>query len=137
MPTSTLWVHVVFAFVCAGFGCSAAGAQDQPITRTELIRGDVANAPGQEAVIYIADVKPGAEGARHTHHGDEFVYVLEGSLVVTPDGKEPITLKQGEIAQFAPAIGIHAARNGSASQPAKVLVIMVVEKGKPLAEPAK
>ena len=137
MPSTTPWFHVCLALVCAGFGCTVASAQDQPIKRTELIRGDVANAPGQEAVIYIADVMPGAEGARHTHHGDEFVYVLEGSLVVTPDGKEPMTLKQGQIAQIAPAIGIHAAKNGSTTEAAKVLVIMVVEKGKPLAEPAK
>jgi quercetin dioxygenase-like cupin family protein len=137
MHRPALRIHVLLALVCGGLGCTAATAQDQPIKRTELIRGDVANASGQETVIYIADVMPGAEGARHTHYGDEFVYVLEGSLVVTPDGKEPITLKQGQIAQFAPGFGIHAAKNGSTSEPAKVLVIMVVEKGKPLAEPVK
>jgi quercetin dioxygenase-like cupin family protein len=112
-------------------------AQDQPIKRTELIRADVAGVAGKETVIYIADVMPGAEGARHTHYGDEFVYILEGSLIVTPDGKAPITLKQGETAHLAPADGIHAAKNGSTSEPAKVLVVLVVEKGKPLSEPAK
>ena len=112
-------------------------AQEQPITRTELIRGDVADVAGKETVIYIAELKPGAEGARHTHYGDEFVYILEGTLVVTPDGKEPIVLQQGQAAHLAPADGIHAAKNGSASEGSKVLVVLVVEKGKPLAEPAK
>ena len=112
-------------------------AQEQPITRTELIRVDVAEVAGKEAVIYIAELKPGAEGARHTHYGDEFVYILAGALVVTPDGKEPITLRQGQAAHLAPADGVHAARNGSASEASKVLVFLVVEKGKPLAEPAK
>jgi quercetin dioxygenase-like cupin family protein len=111
--------------------------KDQPIKRTELIRADVADVPGKETVIYIADVVPGGEGARHTHYGDEFVYILEGSLIVTPDEKEPVTLNQGEAAHLAPADGIHFAKNGSTSEPAKVLVILVVEKGKPLAEPAK
>jgi quercetin dioxygenase-like cupin family protein len=119
----------------AGAGVSLA--QDQPIKRTELIRADVSDVPGRETVIYIADVIPGGEGARHTHYGDEFVYILEGSLIVTPDGKEPVTLKQGETAHLAPSDGIHAAKNGSTSEPAKVLVVLVVEKGKPLAEPAK
>ena len=137
MPSRTPLIQTVFVLVCMGLGCTGASAEDQPIKRTELIRGDVANAPGQETVIYIADVMPGAEGARHTHHGDEFVYVLAGSLVVTPDGKAPIELKQGQIAQIAPADGIHAAKNGSSSEPAKVLVILVVEKGKPLAEPVQ
>src|SRR5512134_1026753 len=63
-----------------------AAAQDQPIKRTELHRSDLADIVGKEAVIYIADVMPGAQGVRHTHYGDEYVYVLEGTLVVTPDG---------------------------------------------------
>jgi quercetin dioxygenase-like cupin family protein len=129
--------------ICVGFICfgiwagGPAVAEDQPIKRTELIRADVANSAGQETVLYVAEVSPGATGARHTHYGDEFVYVLEGTLVVTPDGKEPITLKQGEVAHLAPADGVHAAKNGSASEPARVLVILIMEKGKPLAEPAK
>ena len=67
------------------FCCSRS--TDQTIGTHEA---DVADVPGKETVIYIADVVPGGEGARHTHYGDEFVYILEGSLVVTPDGKEPI-----------------------------------------------
>lgn len=122
--------------VCCGI-TDRANAQDRPIKRTELIRADVADVAGKETVIYIADVQPGAEGARHTHYGDEFVYILEGSLTVTPDGKDPVTLKRGEVAHLAPADGVHAAKNGSNSEPAKVLVVLVVDKGKPLAEPAK
>jgi quercetin dioxygenase-like cupin family protein len=114
-----------------------AAAQDQPIKRTELHRSDLADIVGKEAVIYIADVMPGAQGGRHTHYGDEYVYVLEGTLVVTPDGQQPITLKKGDVAHIAPKDGVHAAKNASNSEPAKVLVFLVAEKGKPLAEPAK
>jgi quercetin dioxygenase-like cupin family protein len=121
----------------AVFGPEVSLAQDQPIKRTELIRTDVADVAGKETVFYIADVMPGAEGARHTHYGDEFVYILQGTLIITPDGKEPLALKQGEIAHLSPADGIHAAKNGSTSEPAKVLVVLVVEKGKPLSEAAK
>jgi quercetin dioxygenase-like cupin family protein len=128
---------LALTLLCGVSGQVPSLAQDQPIKRTELIRADVADAAGKETVIYVADLMPGAEGARHTHYGDEFVYILDGSLIVTPDGKEPVTLKQGETAHLAPADGIHAARNGSASKPAKVLVVLVVEKGKPLSEPAK
>jgi quercetin dioxygenase-like cupin family protein len=62
--------------------------------------------------------------------------VLEGELVVEPSGKEPITLKAGETGHFTPDV-VHAACNGSDSTPAKVLVFLVVQKGKPLAEAAK
>jgi quercetin dioxygenase-like cupin family protein len=115
-------------------GLAVAG--DQPIKRTELLRADLSNGSGQEAVIYIADVAPAGAGGRHTHYGDEFVYVISGSLTVTPDGKDPLTLQAGQAGHFPPDI-VHAAKNGSVSEAAKVLVILAMEKGKPLAEPAK
>jgi len=121
----------------AGSALELAAAQDQPIKRTELVRSDLADIAGKEAVIYIADLMPGAVGTRHTHHGDEYVYVLEGTLIVTPDGKESITLRKGDVAHIAPKDGIHAAKNASGSEPARALVFLVAEKGKPLAEPAK
>ena len=53
-----------------------------------------------------------------------------------PAGKEPITLKAGDVGHLTPDV-VHAARNGSESKTAKVLVILVVDKGKPLAEAVK
>ena len=44
---------------------SVATAQDQPIKRTELLRSDLADVPGKQTVIYVADVVPGGEGQRH------------------------------------------------------------------------
>jgi quercetin dioxygenase-like cupin family protein len=131
VTTSLPAVMILLAFM------PCAVAQDSPIKRTELHRSDLADVVGKEAVIYVADVMPGAVGGRHTHHGDEYVYVLEGTLVVTPDGHAPITLRKGDVAHIAPKDGIHAAKNGSSSEPARALVFIVAEKGKPLAEPAK
>ena len=126
--------------IVISFGMLASGlaaAQDQPIKRTELLRSDLADVPGKQTVIYVADVVPGGEGQRHTHYGDEYVYILEGTLTIKPDGKDPITLSKGQASHIAPGDGIHAAMNGSKSEPARLLVILVVEKGKPLAEAAK
>ena len=72
-----------------------AVAQDAPIKRTELHRSDLADVVGKETVIYVADVMPGAVGGRHTHYGDEYVYVLEGTLIVTPDGQAPDHVAKG------------------------------------------
>jgi quercetin dioxygenase-like cupin family protein len=123
-------------FSIGGLWTAGSNAQDQPITRTELARADLAGIASRETVIYIADLKPGAVGGKHTHYGDEFVYILEGELIVEPVGKEPITLRQGETAHLSPDV-VHAAKNGSQSAPAKVLVFLVIEKGKPLAEAVK
>jgi quercetin dioxygenase-like cupin family protein len=124
------------AVLAAGLGGGGLRAEDQPITRTQLLKVDLTDIAGKETVIYIADLKPGAAGGKHTHYGDEFVYVLEGEIVVEPAGKAPIRLKAGETGHFTPDV-VHAAKNGSDSAPAKVLVFLVVEKGKPLAEAAK
>ena len=132
-PANALSALMIFLVLAGG----AATAQDQPIRRTELLRSDLADVPGMQTVIYVADVVPGGEGPRQSHHGDEYVYILEGTLTVKPDGKDPITLGKGQASHIAPGDGIHAAMNGSKSEPAKVLVILVVEKGKPLAEAAK
>jgi len=129
-------VAATFAIIIGEAAVTVSNAEDQPITRTELLRSDLAGIEGKETVIYIADLKPGAVGGKHTHFGDEFVYILEGELIVEPVGKEPITLKVGDVGHLTPDV-VHAAHNGSESETAKVLVILVVDKGKPLAEAAK
>ena len=129
-------ITAAFAIIVGEAAVTVSNAEDQPITRTELLRSDLAGIEGKETVIYVADLKPGAAGGKHRHFGDEFVYILEGELIVEPVGKEPITLKVGDVGHLAPDV-VHAARNGSQSETAKVLVILVVDKGKPLTEAVK
>jgi quercetin dioxygenase-like cupin family protein len=61
---------------------------------------------------------------------------LEGAVTVEPEGSSPVTLRQGETFHQPPVVP-HSAKNASASEPARVLVFMVVEQGKPLAEPVQ
>jgi quercetin dioxygenase-like cupin family protein len=76
----------------------------------------------------------GAAG-KHTHPGEELGYVLEGTLLLEVAGQPPRTLKAGE-AFFIPAGTVHDGKNVG-SGPAKVLATYIVEKGKPVASPAK
>jgi quercetin dioxygenase-like cupin family protein len=102
----------------------------QPGTkRTDLQRHDLGVA-GYEAVQVRVDFDPGAAFGRHTHHGQEIIYVLEGSLEYQVEGKAPVTLNAGDIF-FVPAGTVHAARNVGSSNAAE-LATYVVEKGKPL-----
>jgi hypothetical protein len=48
----------LLALLAAG----TASAQDQPIKRTELLRSDLADVPGKQTVIYMAEVAPGEKG---------------------------------------------------------------------------
>jgi quercetin dioxygenase-like cupin family protein len=106
-----------------------ARAQQAGIKRTDLQRHDL-SVPGYEAVQVRVDIEPGAAFGRHTHPGEEIIYVLEGTLEYQIEGKAPMTLKAGDVL-FIPAGTIHAAKNvGSVT--ASELATYVVEKGKPL-----
>jgi quercetin dioxygenase-like cupin family protein len=111
-------------------------AQQAPVTRTTLQQKDIEGAAGKEVIMYVADIVPGGVAGRHFHPGPEVAYVLDGTLVIEPDGKPPLTLKKGE-SFHNPAKAVHNAKNGSATAPAKVLVVLIGEKGAPLSTPVK
>jgi quercetin dioxygenase-like cupin family protein len=67
---------------------------------------------------------------KHSHPGEEIVYVLGGSLEYEVEEKPPVTLKAGDVL-FIPAGTVHAARNVGSGNAAE-LATYVVEKGKPL-----
>jgi quercetin dioxygenase-like cupin family protein len=97
--------------------------------RTDLQRHDLGTT-GREAIQVRVDCDPGAAFGRHTHPGEEIIYVLEGSLEYQVEGKSPVTLKAGDVF-IVPAGTVHAARNVG-SGPAAELATYVVEKGKPV-----
>ena len=105
----------------------------QGIKRTDLQRHDL-SAPGRETIQTRVDFAPGAAFPRHTHPGEEIIYVIEGSIEYEVDGK-PVTVKAGGVL-FIPAGTVHAAKNVGTANAAE-LGTYVVEKGKPLVIPAK
>ena len=129
------------AFICGGslavalaFPAQAQTPAPAPaIKRTILQKTDVS--PTQEAVLGLAEIAPGGSTGRHSHDGIETGYVLEGSATLTIDGMPPIAMNAGT-SYLIPAGKVHDAKN-TGTVPVKVLATYVVEKGKPLATPAK
>jgi quercetin dioxygenase-like cupin family protein len=115
--------------VGGGLALHAARAQQTGIRRTDLQRHDL-GVPGREVVQVRVEFDPGVAFGRHSHPGEEIIYVLEGSLEYRVEGKPPVTLKAGEVL-FIPAGTIHAAKNVGNGNGAE-LATYVVEKGKPL-----
>jgi quercetin dioxygenase-like cupin family protein len=114
--------------VGGGMAPNQARSQQTGIKRTDLQRHDL-SAPGREVVQVRVDFEPGAAFGRHTHPGEEIIYVLEGSLEYEVEGKPPVTLKAGDVL-FIPAGTIHAAKNVGRTT-ASELATYVIEKGKP------
>jgi quercetin dioxygenase-like cupin family protein len=111
-----------------------ARAQQTGIKRTDLQRHDL-SASGREAVQVRVDIEPGVAFPRHTHPGEEIIYVLAGSLEYDLEGRPAVTLRAGDVL-FVPAGTVHAAKNVG-SDTASELATYVVEKGKPLLTLAK
>jgi quercetin dioxygenase-like cupin family protein len=115
----------------------AAGAvQDEPIKRTVLFRGDLEGSPGKEIVVFIADLAPGAVGAKHYHPGPEFFYVLEGTLAHEPEGGSAHVLKTGTFS-LNPDKAVHLVRNPSSTERTRAIDFLIAEKGQPIVVPVK
>jgi quercetin dioxygenase-like cupin family protein len=78
-----------------GSHASRMAVQQAPgLTRTDLQRQDL-SVPGREVVQSRVDIGPEAPLVRHTHPGEEIIYVLEGSLEYQIEGQPPMTFHGG------------------------------------------
>lgn len=122
--------------ICAlGLAFSAGAFAQASGIKRELLKKEDVSVPNHEAVVARVEVAPNATAGRHSHPGDEISYVLEGETEVLIDGEPPRRVKAGE-AFVIPAGKVHDAKNVS-DVPVKLIGVYVVEKGKPLATPAK
>jgi quercetin dioxygenase-like cupin family protein len=108
----------------------------EPVKRTVLSRVDLAEIQGKEGVLVLAEIAPGAAAGKHRHSGEEFAYVLEGSIRDEAEGKPPATMKPGDVFHRPPR-EVHDLKNLSTAAPAKVLVFFVADKGQPLTIPVQ
>ena len=121
-------IAVAVLIVGSALALHVAQAQQAGTQRTDLQRHDL-SVPGREVIQVRVDFDPGYVSPRHTHPGEEIIYVIEGSLEYEIDGKT-VKVKAGDVL-FVPAGTIHAARNVGSDNGAE-LATYVVEKGKPL-----
>ena len=88
--------------------------------------------PGQRNIFWQVQVKSHSLeqfGPLHSHPGEEFLYVLSGSMELLLEGEAPILLKAGDSAQFDSAIG-HAYISRSRAD-ARILMSNTIADDKP------
>ena len=89
-----------------------------------LMTKDLIGVPGKEVRMLTVTSPPGASSPVHRHNAQVFVYMLSGSMEMQVKGQAPDD--------------IHAeSRNLSKTEPAKFLVMMVIDKGAPTTVPVK
>ena len=131
---TTRIIAVAVLIVGSGLALHVARAQAPGITRNDLQRHDL-SVPGREVIQMVVEIAPGVTAPRHSHPGEEIIYVLEGLLEYQLDGQPPVTLKAGDVL-FIPAGVVHSAKNVGSGNGAE-LATYIVEKGKPLVVLAK
>jgi quercetin dioxygenase-like cupin family protein len=148
-----------------GFVMQFSSEKDGVITRRTVVEGlagfllmagvsAAQTTPGGNKVVFQSDLPdvalkgwavtavevayaPGASSAPHRHPGITVAYVLEGEVrSKIGDGPEQ-SYKAGQMFLETPG-QLHAvSRNGSTTQPARLLAILMAEKGQALTTPAK
>ena len=132
------WIKTSLVILLVGLALDGASipllyAQQDANKPKILQKGDIADIPGREVVTATLELPPNGAAARHIHPGTEIGYVLEGSATLIIDGQAAREVKAGD--SWIVDAGVpHEGRAGAAG--VKVLGTFVVEKGKPLANPA-
>jgi quercetin dioxygenase-like cupin family protein len=109
----------------------------QELNIATLMSKDLKDNPGKEVVMVTVEYPPGWSDPVHRHYAQAFVYVLEGSVVMQLKGGEEVTLTPGQTFYEGPDNVHVVGRNASTTRPAKMLVILVKEKGAPILVPVK
>ena len=102
-----------------------------------LMSKDLTDIPGKEVSMLTVEYPPGGSDPVHRHYANAFVYVLEGSVVMQVKGGKEVTLTPGQTF-YEGRDDVHVVgRNASTTKPAKMLVLLVKDKGAPILVPVK
>jgi quercetin dioxygenase-like cupin family protein len=111
-------------------GVSKTAVEAAPgLWRTDLQKHDLSVA-GREVVQTRVEITPDSPPIRHSHPGEEVIYVVAGALQYDIEGQPTMVSNAGD-ALTIPAGVVHAVSNAGDGI-AIELATYVVEKGKPL-----
>jgi quercetin dioxygenase-like cupin family protein len=128
------------AFVCVALHPAAAlsedaarstgGTPDAPgaVKLENLLTAVLERVEGTEVIVSRVSIPPNTSLPKHWHPGEEFAYVLEGSVTLWQEGKDDVVAKAGDVARV-PLKQVHTAMTGD--EGAVVLVFRVHEQGQP------
>jgi quercetin dioxygenase-like cupin family protein len=110
---------------------AVAGANAGTGKATTLMIKELPDLLGKDGMVEVVDFAPGEDSQPHRHNADLFVYVLEGTIVTQVKGEAPKSLTAGDVFYESPTDVHVVSRNASTTEPAKLLVFYVKDKGAP------
>lgn len=122
-------------------GCTTTPAEDdsskskavpagvkQELKLENLLSAQLEGVTGTEVIVSRVTIPANTSLPKHWHPGEEFAYILEGSVVLWQKGKEDVIGKKGDVVKV-PLKQIHTAM--TKDEGATILVFRVHEQGKP------
>lgn len=101
-----------------------------PIVKQVMLK-ELPEYPGKEVLMLTVEFPPGGADPVHRHDAHGFIYVLEGTIVMGVKGSKEVTLKPGESFHEGPQDVHTVGRNASQDKPAKFVVFLLKDIGKP------
>lgn len=128
-------MRLTFALACAAslVAVPAPAQNAPPADYLSSIKPDfstpIANVPGKSVKTVLVTYGPGMSSPSHTHAKSAFIvaYVLEGEITSAVNGEAPKTYKAGQYWTEKPGDHHGVSANASKTNPAKLLVIFVVD----------
>jgi quercetin dioxygenase-like cupin family protein len=118
----------------AGTGVSASPPVHQPpVGSNPVLEGRIEAAPGHHLVMGDLLATPGMPIPPHSHSGEEFLYVIGGSTVLSRKGEPDLVLKPGQGVRIAPGV-VHWGTAGE--EGLRAITAWIVVNGQPLRTPA-
>jgi quercetin dioxygenase-like cupin family protein len=127
----------ITALVLAGFlaglmAPSLYSAEKKGQVRPNVLMMQELKELGKRGMLIELNVDPGAGSPAHKHPGHVFGYVVDGEFEVQVDQGETKVHKPGEVF-YEPDGAVHTVgRNPSDTNPAKVVVFMIVDPDQPV-----
>ena len=130
MPFSTTRILVLVALMsaCPTIGHTAEPGAAPTVRAENLLRESIAGVEGKEVIVSRVSFPPHTELPWHWHPGEEFFYVIEGSVTLKRRGQDDTPTAQGDAQKIAPEV-IHTGQTGEKG--AELVIFRVHASGEP------
>lgn len=95
--------------------------------------GGMPTEAGQEVRVLSSTLLPGDVTPRHWHRFPVTVYMLEGAFTLELDGREPLTVKAGDV--LVEPAGVNMTGFNRGIEPARMVLFYVCSPDAPFADP--
>ena len=130
MPRSKMrnWFLLALLGLYSTAAQAAEPSQSASVQAANLLRESIAGVEGKEIIVSRVSFPPHTELPWHWHPGEEFFYVIEGSVTLKRRGEPDLPTTQGDAQKIAPQI-IHTGSTGE--QGAELVIFRVHAAGEP------